>query len=291
MRFKSFLIIGLGLMYFNVCVMADEGESQESSQITPQKSQTMLGDNQSRRIALYPHRSVYILPFYHSISAPTENNIRDETKFQFSFKLPVISHLFSPYGKFYFAYTQTAWFQNYNKKDSRPFRDLDYQPELFYSYERALGFLGGRFKSISAGYNHISNGEREARSRTENRLFVSANWEHQMFKNGVFGVQAMAWVYFGKHNNGFLHDNADLPKYRGYNDLWIYYKGSRHLLEFYARPVIARKYYPYFELGWTIRISKNMGLYAQYLNGWGDNIYEYNIRSQRVGVGLRLWNY
>ncbi len=32
---------------------------------------------------------------------------------------------------FYFAYTQTAWFQSYNQADSRPFRDVDYQPDYF----------------------------------------------------------------------------------------------------------------------------------------------------------------
>ena len=279
---KKFLV-ALGIMQ---TVYASEGLDK-----IPQDKESLAIQESSSPpfIALYPHRAVYILPFYHSISAPTESNIRNEAKFQFSFKLSLFKKVFSPYGRLYFAYTQTAWFQVYNKQDSRPFRDLDYQPELFYSYERGLKFLGGEIKNISFGYNHTSNGERAARSRTQNRLFVSTNWEHK-FAQGVLGVQIGLWAYIGTNNDGFIHDNRDLPKYRGYNDLWLYYKGTRHLMEFYVRPPIALKYYPYFELGWTIRISDNIGLYAQYINGYGDNLYEYNVKSQRVGIGFRLWN-
>ena len=238
---------------------------------------------------LYPHKAVYILPFYHSLSEPAENNKDTETKFQFSFKLSVLGALLEPYGHFYFAYTQTAWFQNYNKADSRPMRDLDYQPELFYSYDWSLPFLGGAFKDISFGYNHISNGERALRSRTQNRALLNVRWEYGESASRAFGIKLGAWVYFGKSQDGFLQDNPDLPLYRGYNDLSLYYKSSRQLIEFYVRPPIAGRYYPYFELGYTLRISGNLGLYCQYINGYGDNIFEYNIRSERIGVGLRLW--
>ncbi|RDU59751.1 phospholipase A [Helicobacter marmotae] len=238
-------------------------------------------------IALYPHKSVYILPYYRSLSEPTGSNIDTETKFQFSFKLAVLNGFLSPYGVFYFAYTQSAWFQNYNKKDSRPFRDVDYQPEFFYSYEKPIAFLGGAFKDISLGYNHVSNGERSLRSRTSNRMLLNVRWEKG--EKHIFGLKFRAWVFYGTHKDGFMHDNADLPSFWGYNDIQLYYKSNRHLLELYVRPPIARVYHPYFELGYTLRVSENLGLYCQYVNGYGDNMFEYNQHARRVGVGFRLW--
>lgn len=239
---------------------------------------------------LYPHKAVYILPFYHSFSTPMQGNKDTETKFQFSFKLAIINKFFSPYGHLYFAYTQTSWFQNYNRQDSRPFRDIDYQPEFFYTYDRPISFLGGFFKDISFGYNHISNGERALRSRTQNRLLLNMRWEYDTQNYGAFGVKLGAWVYIGKYADGFMQDNPHLPLYRGYNDIWLYYKGNRNLIEFYMRPPIARRYYPYFEISYTLRISDNLGIYAQYVNGYGDNMFEYQMRSERIGIGFRLWD-
>uniref|UniRef100_UPI002FE0CC3E phospholipase A n=1 Tax=Helicobacter typhlonius TaxID=76936 RepID=UPI002FE0CC3E len=166
----------------------------------------------------------------------------------------------------------------------------DYQPELFYSYERPISFLGGSFKNISLGYNHISNGERALHSRTQNRILLNMRWEYDIAPQSVFGIKLGAWVYIGKHLDGFMADNPDLALYRGYNDIGLYYKSNRNLLELYMRPPIARRYYPYFELGYTLRVSDNIGIYVQYINGYGDNMFEYKMRSERIGVGFRLWN-
>lgn len=198
--------------------------------------------------------------------------------------------LFSPYGRLYFAYTQTSWFQNYNKMDSRPFRDTDYQPEFFYSYERRMPFLGGELRDISLGFVHTSNGERELRSRTQNRFLVRAKWEYPVSAKAFLGVQAGVWVYIGTNFEGFIHDNKDLAKYRGYNDLKVYFKNDGHLIEAYIRPPLTLEYYPYFELAYTLRVMRNMGIYVQYVNGYGDNMYEYNLKSQRLGIGFSLWS-
>ncbi|TLD90436.1 phospholipase [Helicobacter sp. MIT 03-1614] len=279
------------MLYLSVGLSSAFADSLPNNLITHSQEK----ENKKPYLLLYPHNAVYILPFYHSLSEPTPSqsaykNKDTEIKFQFSFKLAVFNELFSPYGYFYFAYTQTAWFQSYNQADSRPFRDVDYQPELFYSYERPISFLGGSFKNISLGYNHISNGERALRSRTQNRILLNMRWEYDIAPQSVFGIKLGTWVYIGKHLDGFMADNPDLALYRGYNDIGLYYKSNRNLLELYMRPPIARRYYPYFELGYTLRVSDNIGIYVQYINGYGDNMFEYKMRSERIGVGFRLWD-
>lgn len=279
-------------MTFSDALEMPEAHAQhvESNDMLDMRQDTTHSISEKSYIALYPHKAVYILPFYHSISEPLAGNKDTETKFQFSFKLNIVDKLFSPHSRLYFAYTQTSWFQNYNVKDSRPFRDIDYQPELFYSYEKSLYFLGGAIKDISFGYNHLSNGERALRSRTQNRVMLKVRWEYDTLRFGVFGLNVGAWTYIGKNRDGYMHDNPDIHNYRGYNDINIYYKSNRHLLEAYMRPPISIVYYPFFELGYTFRVSDNVGLYVQYVNGYGDNIFEYKTRSERVGVGIRLWD-
>lgn len=255
-----------------------ESTNQESSSTNPKHF-----------LALYAHKPIYFLPFYHSITPPTSGNKDTETKFQFSFKIPISQELFSPYGTLYFAYTQTSWFQNYSKADSRPFRDIDYQPEFFYSYERKMPLFGGFLTHISLGVNHTSNGERALRSRTQNRLIMQLHWIYET-KPLTFGVKLHTWVYISRKES-YEHDNPDLEIYRGYDDILLYIQGGRHLFEFYIRPPLATRYYPYFELGYTFKISRHIGLYTQYVNGYGDNMYEYKIPSQRIGVGIRLWEF
>lgn len=305
---KIVLNLIVGVVCGVVCVLGDEGDFKQKENQDYLEVRQKSGQGDTREdldqdevndqwgikdtksyMALYPHKAVYIMPYYYSFSTPDVGKLRAETKFQFSFKLLIDREFFSPYGRLYFGYTQTSWFQNYNAEDSRPFRDVDYQPEVFYSYERGVRFLGGELKSISFGLVHTSNGERELRSRTQNRLLLDVKWEHTLGR-GVMGVQMGAWVYIGTHLPGFIHDNRDLSKFRGYNDLRLYYKDDRHLVEAYMRPGISLAYYPFFELGYTLRITRNMGLYMQYVNGYGDNMYEYNLKSQRLGIGFSLWN-
>ncbi|BEE29632.1 hypothetical protein ATCC49503_11520 [Helicobacter pylori] len=43
-----------------------------------------------------------------------------------------------------------------------------------------------------------------------------------------------------------------------------------------------------FRLGYTYRINPFVGIYAQWFNGYGDGLYEYDVFSNRIGVGIRL---
>ena len=240
-------------------------------------------------LVLLPHKAFYIMPAYYSFSPIGEGKKRTETKFQLSFKLGMRGALFSPYGRLYFAYTQSAWFQNYNREDSRPFRDIDYQPELLYSFERDLPLFGGAIRELSLSLVHTSNGERWARSRTQNRLKASMRWERDLSYNQArskVGLESSLWAYVGTGSEHFLHDNPDLARYAGYGELRAYYKSQRQLVEVYARP----SRYPLFVLGYTWRVSENIGLYCQYTNGFGDSMYEYKTHSNRLGVGFRLWD-
>ncbi|RDU54790.1 phospholipase [Helicobacter sp. MIT 00-7814] len=234
---------------------------------------------------LYLQNPIYALPYYYSFSKPYDSNIANEVKYQFSFRIPIVN-LNKKYFIF-FAYTQTSFFQLYNKADSRPFRDIDYSPELYWAYENASKTL----RHIRIGFKHTSNGERALRSRTQNQILGSLKLQHNFSERAKVGAVLNAWIWTGLHYDGFLHDNPDLVRYRGYADILLYANYGDHLLEAYLTPIVADYsfYKPRFVLGYTYRLTHNIGLYVQYTNGYGDNIYEYNIHSNRAGLGVRLW--
>ncbi len=276
MMIKRFGILALSALMY---VFGKESDSQQpTTQAFNQQLPSHLG-------SLYAHEPIYILPYYHSFSPTYDKNIATETKFQFSFRIPMFA--VGEHNKFFFAYTQTAFFQNYNKLDSRPFRDTDYAPELYWSYDGINDIV--RF--VQFGYKHISNGERALRSRTQNQLLLRVRLQYDTPWGLKVGGIARTWLWIGLDNDGFLHDNPDLMRYRGYGDIFLYCKYDNHLFEFKASPIVSDIGFwkPHFEVGYTYRLTKNLGIYAQYSNGYGDNIYEYNIHSNRLGIGFRLW--
>ena len=278
---RKIVVLALAVMM----ILAEDSALSDSQKADLDKRKETPQETFSRLSALYAHEAIYILPYYHSFSPTYDNNVATETKFQFSFRIPMFS--IGEHNKFFFAYTQTAFFQNYNDLDSKPFRDTDYAPELYWSYEGINDIV----RWVQLGYKHISNGERALRSRTQNQIMLKVRLQYDTSWGLKIGTIARTWIWMSLHYDGYLHDNSDLARYRGYADLFLYLKYNNHLLEFKASPIVSDIGFwkPHFEVGYTYRLTKNLGIYAQYSNGYGDNIYEYNIHSNRLGIGLRLW--
>ncbi|MCP4971566.1 MAG: phospholipase A [Arcobacter sp.] len=77
---------------------------------------------------LYPYEENYLLPFSYD-SKKKKNREQIETKFQISLKKPIYHNLFGINETINFGYTQTSWWQIYDK--SSPFRETNYKPEIF----------------------------------------------------------------------------------------------------------------------------------------------------------------
>ncbi|WP_052062522.1 phospholipase A [Helicobacter saguini] len=228
------------------------------------------------------------------------NNIPSELKFQISFKIPLWRGALWSKGSFFLAYTQTMWFQQFNYRYSSPVRDTTYKPYLYYTYPGDWGFLGGKIKEVRAGMVHYSNGiggsecyrtsfedptpTPNCRSRSAGTRFIAELiWEKQL-REHTFGLQFSVWPYIPSRR-----DNPDLPNYMGYADAKFYYRYKRHLVELQVSPVISdyTRYHGNFRVGYAFAVSKYVSLYAQYFYGYNDSLYEYNIMTSRIGIGLR----
>ena len=84
-------------------------------------------------------------------------------------------------GDLHFAYTQRSWWQAYNADASSPFRETNFEPEVFIDFENRGSLLGWTNINNRLAFNHQSNGRSDPLSRSWNRLilestFVNDDW-------------------------------------------------------------------------------------------------------------------
>ena len=121
------------------------------------------------------HNPMYLMPVWYNSSpnrtpsSPTRGTTaqerftdqkRTETKMQVSFKSKIAEDLFKSRADLWFGYTQKSDWQIYNQgRRSAPFRNTDYEPEIFITQPvRSKLPFGGRLRMIGAVSPHQSNG-------------------------------------------------------------------------------------------------------------------------------------
>ncbi|RZM19411.1 MAG: hypothetical protein EOO88_38110 [Pedobacter sp.] len=79
-----------------------------------------------------------------------------EAKFQFSLKTKVIYGMFGGHADLWVGYTQKAHWQIYNSNLSRPFRELNYEPEIILNIPLKARVLGFDLRMAGLIFNHQS---------------------------------------------------------------------------------------------------------------------------------------
>lgn len=275
-----YLLILFTIFTITIYANAEEIDSEsDQEQIPnyefPKYTDLSFANSMIERFSLYNEN--YFIPLYYTISGMREPYNRYEVKLQISAKVNITDNLFYGIGVF-FGYTQTSFFQMYSSSLSAPFRDNDYMPELMFYRALDWKFLGGEFYNLRFGYRHVSNGEESFRSRGIDRIVAEI-----MYRNGGFNAHLKAWAYFNK-------DPSDIDKYIGYSSLTLSYNflTSNHisltinnLVHNYA------KYKGGILAEYKFDLTK-LSIYMQYFYGYGDNLYQYNIKTHSIGVGFAI---
>lgn len=244
------------------------------------------------RFAITPHKPNYLLPFtynhkpngdsFHFPDGADESLQRVEVKFQLSFKIPLLKGFILKNDQLWFAYSQLAFWQMYNRDLSSPFRETNYEPELIWvlrSDNRALGF---RNSLITLSLNHQSNGQSEPYSRSWNRVIATFLFEKD---NLVLSVQPWYRIPDGAEDD----DNPDIDQYLGYADFGALYKNHEHLSTIRLKNNLrSHNNRTSVELTYTFQFNERLKGIAQYFNGFGESLIDYNHRSNRFGVGIML---
>ena len=82
-----------------------------------------------------------------------------EAKFQLSLKTKIWQGVFGDVGDLWVGYTQSSLWQVYNAKESRPFRETDYEPEAMLIFNTNYQLFGWDGRLLGIGVDHQSNGQ------------------------------------------------------------------------------------------------------------------------------------
>lgn len=258
-----------------------------------------------RRSAFNPyvvstHKQNYVLPVsytsdlntdaYEQINEDIPKYLKSgEVKFQLSLKVQLNQNdlLFSNDALFA-GFTLEAWWQLYSKDVSSPFRETNYQPEVFYLVPLSWAPFGSRTSTVF-GLEHQSNGQVQGFSRSWNRLYTGLLVEHGNF----FGV-IRPWYRLPEDpketpNNPKGDDNPDILDYMGHGELVLGWRGARYEFSADLRNNFSTGKGA-AELSMSFPLFGRFRGVVQYFNGYGDALIDYDHFQQRIGVGILLSN-
>ncbi|MDQ7988110.1 MAG: phospholipase A [Candidatus Dactylopiibacterium sp.] len=273
---------------------ADAGLEADKPAVVTRRLQEEAAEY-GKRYSITAHRLNYILPITYDqrrpSSEPFANDLEEdaraqkiEMKYQFSFKVPLLLNAFDSGGSIFGGYTQRSFWQMYNNKASKPFRETNYEPEVWYQYPINMPVLGWNLVSASIGVNHQSNGRAKEYSRSWNRIMGGL-----VFERGEYAIQLRPWWRLRENSND--DDNGDIQHYLGYFDFALGRKFGSHSFDLMIRNNLKRRdNRGAFQVGWSFPLPINDRLrgYVQYFGGYGESLIDYNVRQNTLGVGLML---
>jgi phospholipase A1 len=214
-----------------------------------------------------------------------------EAKFQISFKAPLSEQLFNQKDAVYFAFTLKSYWQMYNTDISSPFRETNYQPEVFYWYENDYSIGDWTNKVIMVGIQHQSNGRTKALSRSWNRIYSNFIWEKE---NWVLSFSPWYRIPEGKKQDPLQargDDNPDIEKFMGNFEFRSIYSLDQQTFSLMFRNNLRSDNKGAIELGWTFPMGRRFKGYAQFFSGYGESLIDYNKNVNRFGIGIVLTDY
>ena len=188
----------------------------------------------------------------------------------------------------FFAYTQKSFWQAFNSGESSPFRETNYNPELFYRLppgSKLLNELG-----VDAGVEHESNGRSLPVSRSWNRAYIRP---YVIRSNDV--IYMKLWYRFPEDTKTGPQDpsgddNPDIQDYLGYSEVdYIRQIYSTHRIHVMVRgnPQTGKGAVNLvydFPSG-----SKDMYYRFSLWNGYGESLIDYNRSITRLGIGVAFF--
>jgi len=249
---------------------------------------------------LTPHKMNYILPFsvvdeinrdaYQEFSSWADELKDVEAKFQVSLKIPLLTDsLLKPGDQLYFGFTLKSWWQIYSEEISKPFRETNYQPEIFYFTPINSHPFGGN-TALIIGAEHQSNGRSQLLSRSWNRIYVNYLYEKRNFALSFRPWYRIPESEKSSPSDGQGDDNPDIIDYMGHFELGLVYKYNKNFeLSFKGRNNFAT-HNGFVEVGATFPLWGKLKGYAQFSSGYGESLIDYNVNQKRFGIGIALTN-
>lgn len=296
------LIIGTPLSPQPVFAESEQPEPVEQTESKENETENMTAADPEISPGLGAHKPTYFLFTWTSFD---EDRQKEELKFQISFKQRLypwreLTGEDTRY-KLYFAYTQKSFWQVFDTDHSSPFRETNYNPELFIRTPKYKPDWG--VWSIDGGYEHESNGQDVPLSRSWDRLYIKPRLE-----KGIFFADYKLWYRFEeKKKDDELDtegdDNPDIKDFYGISELRFGIDFSEHpgaknnwLFQIQKSVISIMLRYNFekekgaVQADYFLPLSNNFKVYFQYWDGYGESLIDYDQRLTKYGFGLALLN-
>lgn len=227
----------------------------------------------------------------HSTLVPSDIDAT-EVKFQMSVKADIgdqrnIDFLGIKTVRFWGAYTQLSNWQIFNTRNSTPFRETVYEPELIATL--GTGYASG-LKLINLGWVHQSNGRPLLESRSWNRVYLLGGWEW----NDMTSIMVRVWQRLPE--NALKDDNPDIVDYLGRGDFSIRWEPrdkSQSVALLLRNNLYKSNNRGYAQLDWAtpVKFGSAARMHIQLTSGYGESLIDYNHRQNTIGLGFsfREW--
>ena len=221
-----------------------------------------------------PNRAPYV-------STGEADELKDyEVKYQISLQTKITDDLFGEEMDLWFGYTQVAYWQIFSSDISSPFRETNYEPEIYFSFLTDIDLLGLNLRNINLGFVHQSNGRTEPLSRSWNRVYL----EFQVLKD-EFAFSFKPWYRIGEVGSD---DNPDIEDYLGQYEFRGYYRKYNHVYSVMVRNLFDSENRQNYQLDWSFPISKRLRGLVQWHYGYGENLIDYNYDTNRLSIGVLM---
>lgn len=280
---------------------AGEASSSDSSIVTidetkPVPEVQMYEKQVEHKYSLFAHRRTYIAPIsyvdrpsqdiYTGVTALQANTKEAyyqnlESEFQISFFVPVVRKLAYSDWDLNVAYTHHSWWQVYNSEWSKPFRETNYTPEVFFRYlqKSEIKIFGLKLLGYDVGYMHQSNGQIQLLSRSWDRIYARGT-----LSGGDFLVTLAAWARMPELGRD---DNPEILKYMGLGEILFQKNFEEHSIE--VEMAVAE--FSNIEISYSYPWKDGFRWFASYRGGTSHSLIEFDRASSRIALGVTLDNF
>ncbi len=230
---------------------------------------------------IYSYKPTYLLLGTYDTEEHSDKRSQFETAFQISAKKPISYDLLGLDEIINIAYTQKSFWQT--SRDSSPFRETNYAPEIFIEFPyKDSDYLKGYKLSLI----HESNGRNEEYSRSWNRVYLEGAFQ---FSN-LFVVPKV-WYRIPEKDD----DNPDIYKYYGYGELRLMYPYKNQIFDLIVRNNLKfnSSNKGSTQLNWTFPIPSLKHFHQSYgflqiFTGYGNSLIDYNHETNKIGLGIAI---
>jgi len=255
---------------------------------------------QDNRAVLLSHKRNYVLPLTYANQPNNEvfeagssdfgedlDNL--EIQFQLSLKAPLAEDLLLDGDVLFFGFTVRSFWQAYNQDISAPFRETNYEPEIYWATPVPWQILGGDASFVAVGLSHQSNGRSQLFSRSWNRIYTTLVWERWRY---VFALKVW-WRIPEDDKDGPLDpdgdDNPDIEDFLGNFEFTTAYRKNDHEVSVMLRNNLeSDDNRGAIQVDYTFPMHRRFRGYVQFFNGYGESLIDYDAHIERIGVGILL---